>query len=259
MPNTENGRDNSGLTPLHHAAAAGDVDRCRYLLEQGADANVPSGVLVRDGPLQCDWYWDPGATALILAAEAGHADVVHVLLALGGDPTSHDASRWGPLHASVLGADAGLIGLLVEAGASLELSSTRRSYNDQLGWFFVNTPLHLAALRNDVASATALLSCGATLSPAWVDRRTPLMYAAASSSTAVVELLCARGADPHLREHRYAHGAFLDMTPLHYAARNGHADTVAVLIRYGAEARARESYSGLTAGEMADQARAAPT
>ncbi len=37
-----NARDHNGYTPLHHAAARGDVEMIRYLVEQGADVTVVS-------------------------------------------------------------------------------------------------------------------------------------------------------------------------------------------------------------------------
>lgn len=244
-------RDEQGWTPLHHAAARGKDEVCRSLLHQGADANVRSGRLVRDGPLRRDWHYEPGETPLLFAAELGHSAVVKVLLELGAQADLHDNSQWGALHAAVVGGPADLIEVLTRAGAEINLQCWRRSFDEELGWFFVNTPLHLAALRNDADAAEVLISCGANIAACWVDRRTPLFYAAARGATAVVELLCASGADPNAREHRHAHGFFIDMTPLHYAARNGHRDTVEALLRHGAEPKARDSHSGLTAEEFA--------
>lgn len=73
----------------------------------------------------------------------------------------------------------------------MHLQCWRRSFEEELSWYFVNTPLHLAALRN-VRAAEALIDCGADIAASWIDRRTPIIYAAARGATAVVELLCAR-------------------------------------------------------------------
>jgi ankyrin repeat protein len=101
-------------------------------------------------------------------------------------------------------------------------------------------------LLGDVRAAERLITAGAKIDASWVDRRTPLFYAAARGATAAVRLLCERGADPNLREHRHLDGYFFDRTPLHYAARNGHTETVAALLELGAEPRARDSHEGLT-------------
>lgn len=246
-------RDTGGLAALHRAASEGEVDRCRALLHQGADANVRTGMLVRDGKLRRDWYWDPGDTPLILAAQNAHAATVRLLLEFGADATMYNANRWGPLHSAVVGGSSEVLAMLICARAEVNLSTVHRHFDEELGWFFGNTPLHVAASRNESGIARQLLEAGSEVASAWIDRRTPLIYAAARGSTSVVEVLCEYGADPNAREHRYEYDYFLDMTPLHYASRNGHVDTVAALLKNGAEPRAKESHSGLTAAEMGQE------
>jgi cytohesin len=246
-------RDERGWSPLHHAAAKGDSESCWNLLLQGADANIRSGELVEDGPLRKDWYWDPGDTPLLLAAENGHVEAVKALIEGGARVALANVNGWGVLHAAVVADSAMLVTLLLDAGASPTAYCQIRSFDEELGWYFVQTPLHLAALRNSPAATAALIGGGANIGAWRIDRRTPLFYAAARGCTSVVDLLCAHGADPNQREHRYEHGCFLDMTPLHYAARNGHTDIVESLLRRGAEPLMRESHSGLTAAEITNE------
>jgi cytohesin len=246
-------RDEHGWSPLHYAAAKGEPESCWTLLQQGADANIRTGKPVKDGPLRKDWYWDPGDTPLLLAAEKGQVEAVKILMEGGAQVDLANVTGWGVLHAAVVAESGMLVTLLLDAGASPNAACQIRSFDEGLGWYFVQTPLHLAALRNCLSATAALIDGGADVGACSIDRRTPLIYAAARGSTSVVELLCARGADPNQREHQYVHGIFSDMTPLHYAARNGHTDTVESLLRRGAEPRVRESHSGLTPAEMSNE------
>ena len=243
-------RDSDGLTQLHRAAKVGDVDACLNELLAGVDPDVPSGVLVKDGEDRRDWSYEPAETPLLLAIENHHPTVVELLLERNADVSRFDSTRWTPLHATVAASDHAMMERLLTVGINTEVLCLRRGCDEELGWFFVNSPLHLAALRSDVVAATLLLDARASISSCWIDGRTPLIYAAARGSTDVVELLCARGADPNQREHRHEYAYFLDMAPLHYAARNRHRDTFEALIRLGAEPRAVESHSGQTAADM---------
>lgn len=254
-PDDDNGqsRDERGWTPLHYAAANGDAKLCWNILQQGADANVRSGELVKGSPLRKDWNWDPGDTPLMLAAEKGYLEAVKVLIKGGARVDLTNAAGWGVLHAAVVADNAILVTLLLDAGASPHEICHNRSFDEELDWFFVRTPLHLAALRGSTSTAEALIRGGADMGECWIDRRTPLFYAAARGFTSIVELLCAHGANPNQREHRKTYSVFTDMTPLHYAARNGHVETMEALLRLGAEPRVRESHSGLTAAEMYEQ------
>jgi len=52
-----NRRDHNGYTPVHHAAARGDTELIRYLVEQGADVTVVARngrttVDMANGPVQ---------------------------------------------------------------------------------------------------------------------------------------------------------------------------------------------------------------
>ena len=60
---------------LHFAAADGDLERVKQLLQDGRDANA---------------FDDLGKTPLHYAAERGHLDVMRSLLASGADVNAHD-------------------------------------------------------------------------------------------------------------------------------------------------------------------------
>jgi ankyrin repeat protein len=95
-------------TPLHQAAARGDVAAIRQLVKEGADVNAAD---------------DMGATALYWAARGGHpvgphqcgredpqrAEVIAALIELGADPNAQDrrpkgfgrSSGWTPLFVAL--------------------------------------------------------------------------------------------------------------------------------------------------------------
>ena len=65
------GRDGYGMTALHFAAAGGDVEMSRRLIDNGAPVNGQSLISAR--------------RPLMFAAEWGHADIVSRLLEEGAD------------------------------------------------------------------------------------------------------------------------------------------------------------------------------
>ena len=67
------GRDDHGRTALMYAAAAGDTDTMRDLIQEGAPVNARTHT---------------GATALMFAAHEGHADAVAFLLEMEADTTA---------------------------------------------------------------------------------------------------------------------------------------------------------------------------
>lgn len=135
---------------VHEAAAVGDVDGLRRLVE-------------RDGSLVQRVATD-GWTPLHLAAFFADAATVSLLLERGGDvaAVSVNSTANTPLHAAIAGrGDPEVIRLLVEAGADVNARGGG-------GW----TPLHLAASRGDVALVEYLLVHGARAAEAGDDGRT---------------------------------------------------------------------------------------
>lgn len=62
-----------------------------------------------------------------------------------------------------------------------------------------DTPLKIAAVRQDLVSVTDLLNAGADPNNQGEDGETPLHHAAARESIEIVRLLLAHGASPHIR------------------------------------------------------------
>ena len=76
------GRDDHGLTALMYAAAAGDLEMARLLLENGAPINAQTNV---------------GTTALMYAAEEGQVEMVRFLVGNGADIHIQDAHNYTAL------------------------------------------------------------------------------------------------------------------------------------------------------------------
>jgi hemoglobin len=137
-----------------------------------------------------------GRTLLHGAAAAGNEQIVALLLRLGADPNSMDASGHAPLYyvSNACKGEGGdqVVRMLVAAGAMVNAASGITSA----------TALHMAARRGNGAIAEALLECGAAIEAR--DRRgdTPLRRAVNCEQTEVAALLLARGADRHAQGSR---------------------------------------------------------
>jgi ankyrin repeat protein len=168
-----------------------------------------------------------------LAVENDRATEVRTLLQRGFDPNSRDekgqvglflASRAGSLK----------VAQLLLADPRIELDAT----ND------VNeTPLMMAAMRDQVDLATQLLARGASVNR---DGWSPLHYAASGPGSATLALLLSRGA---AIDSRSPNGS----TALMMACRNGSEAAVDLLIARGANAKLRNERN-LNAADFARSA-----
>ena len=217
---------------LLHAAAFGDIDGVRSLLDSGASANARS----RD---------KRGRTALILAAQGGHDDVVEALLEKGAriedrDKTGHTALNWAAMRgqaatARVLlegGADVNtmnnglvspvlyavgtrnkaMVRLVAEAGADLQVETRDNKM----------TPLLLAIEHRDIEMTRLLVEAGADVNKSNRDGYSPLMAAAEKADHAITKLLLAKGANADASDNK-------GRTALMLARKSGDESTVEAL------------------------------
>lgn len=105
-------RDETGITPLHGAAFAGQAGACQALVEVGANVCSPPPPGTHHHTLQpicfCFYRLLPqvderdgsGHTALLYACEMGHFEVARVLVENGADLSLRDAvsARWAASH-----------------------------------------------------------------------------------------------------------------------------------------------------------------
>jgi ankyrin repeat protein len=155
--------------PLHDAARAGDLEKVRALIDQGATIDAQS---------------ERGETPLILAILEGHADVVELLIARGADVMARNERGLTPLHAAAYSGNVELARFLLDHGAALE---DRANVSGA-------TPLMEAAEQNHVGVAELLMARGADVSIPDRDGFTPLTQAWAKKRTEMVRLLKQHGA-----------------------------------------------------------------
>jgi ankyrin repeat protein len=147
--NTElvDSRDDRGRTPLFHAAAAGSVDICHILLDNGADIDGADGF---------------GRTPLCVACRHGHFVIAELLLTHNKPyhrrrPTLNDLSstKFNAWHFAALSGDANLLRLLgtytQDVGVpGKEVGSTEPEQHN------VISPLHIASSIGSIDSVKFL-------------------------------------------------------------------------------------------------------
>ncbi len=185
------------------AIRRGDADRAIALAENAASLNGLLAMMIRSGqdallryvneklPRQPELVRErfAGRTLLHDAAAAGQLPTVELLLRLGVDPNVRDGGEHTPLYSlanecAVAGA-CRLVRVLVDAGAGVNANDGAKRC----------TPLHMAARRDHVDIAEALLECGADIEARDSVGETPLRRAVNCNQVRVAALLLARGAD----------------------------------------------------------------
>jgi len=137
---------------LVQAAADGDVEQVKSLIEKGADVNGRGKN--RNSPLHC-------------AADQGHRDVAELLIRKGADADSKNVMGDTPLHVAAFRGNKNVTGLLITEGANV---NARR--------YFGGTPLHCAVWGGrHTEVAQLLIAKGAEVSAKDESGDTPLHYA----------------------------------------------------------------------------------
>ena len=125
------------LSPLHQAAADGDIAEVKRLIDGGADIDVKT---------------NDGDTPLHSAAWFGQTETALALINAGADINAKENDGWTPLHIAAQEGQTEIALALIKAGADIHGT-------DRDGW----TPLHLAACKGQTETIIALIHAGAYL------------------------------------------------------------------------------------------------
>jgi hemoglobin len=130
-----------------------------------------------------------GRTLLHAASAAGNLPIVTALLAFGLDPDIRDRGGHTPLYSAGNECPSGgpVVKALIQGGAKVDACEGVKRC----------TALHMAARRDHVEVAAALLECGANIEARDSLGETPLRRAVNCGQTGVAALLLANGANPH--------------------------------------------------------------
>ena len=176
------------------AARAGQVERVRDLLTQGAIVNS------RDRN---------GDSPLNMAAAKGHVALVEVLLKSGADVNLANLSGVTPLMSAVFAGHAGIVRTFLDSGAKVEpLDRVKK-----------NAAVYAAATGCDDC-LMALLSHGTQVNSRLENDLTLLMWGAGYGQEAVVRILLSAGADRTLKDNRGKTAADMAREGNHQAVLN---------------------------------------
>ncbi|EGR52997.1 uncharacterized protein TRIREDRAFT_53570, partial [Trichoderma reesei QM6a] len=213
-PNLVNVADRNGMTPLLHAAAAGDLDIVQWLLRNEADVDA------RDSRGRCALYY---------ALVNKHERIVRDLLAR--KPQLNVSTTDGQTLLETAMEQVSMVRLLLDAGADTELGNKRN-----------RTALIVAVLEKKTEVVQLLVERRANVHHRDKDGFNPILIATAHSTDAdIVRILAEAGAN--LND---AHPATGD-TPLHLAMKDGNMEKTDCIIRelidHGADVNATGGFS----------------
>jgi uncharacterized protein len=197
-----NATDAAGATALGRAAAAGQFDIVRRLLDGGANPNTP----IPEAPAE---------TPLMLALVAQRFDVAKALVEKGAHSWVQD-DKWSPLMMAALLGDRETIDAMLARDANVHAANARGM-----------TALMFAASRGWSGIVEALAANGADVNAQDVNGYTALMFAANNGHPETVRVLLDAGADA-------AAASAGGETALSCASRNGFIDVVSLLQPVGA-------------------------
>jgi ankyrin repeat protein len=176
---------------LDHGASAGE-DKSVALLVAAFSGNLPAAkLLLASGASPNGWVNREGRTALQVAIDARHAEIVRLLLQYGANLRVVDP-EFGTTALSMAVGEPEIMEALLAAGAEVDGTNANGS-----------TALLMAVLTKEVADVELLLRYGADPNRRDKNGTTPLMHALLipeSADAAIVRTLLRGGADPNMKD-----------------------------------------------------------
>jgi len=232
------------VSPIHVAAEHSNIAMIRFLLESGANSEMPDpnenkplhaaakvgNIEVVQELIDCgvdvDPFNDDGATPLHLAAAGGHFEVVKVLVEAGHDTTVTDQMNSTPLHAAARVGHLKTVDFLLERGANFRAIDNKKQL-----------PIHVAAEEGHVELVKRLLQ-----------HRSKAYQLKAVDNVGQTAIHIAARMDFHgILSVLFDEGDNLDatdsdgLTALHLAVQKGHVNTVGLLLEKGASPEGKSS------------------
>ncbi len=213
----------NGETALMIAAGTGSVEEVKLLLDHGVDVNAAEA--------------HKGQTALMWAAAEGHPGVIDLLVARSVNVNAVSTSGSTALVFATSRNDGKSVERLLTAGADANFAMPDGT-----------KVLSVAATAKATDAVAVLLDRGANPNIADKTGNTPLHVAAQNGSLEIVEKLIAKGAVIDARTNKtksaglpaFQRGALAgEQTPLLLAAKFDRVDVMRVLIKAGADTKAK--------------------
>lgn len=196
-------RDRDGLTALHLAVVARNIQAVKALLAAGAD-----GVLA-------DKH---GNTPAHLAADLGFRAALDVFIDREERESGRTRSGASLLHLISMWFDGETVDRFVRAKSALVNVADKQRL----------TPLHYAAIANNLSAIEVLVHLGCAIDARSASRTTPLHEAIRSGSVGAALLLLKFGADYHAADG-------FRQNCLHLSCRYGHDELIHRLLRLGCD------------------------
>jgi ankyrin repeat protein len=242
----------NGSNPSYLAAQEGKLDALRFLIQYGARVHCVINnsistlyVAIFNDHTDCALYLidhyrlqdinhtlDDGSTALLLAAELGHEEVVVKLLEKGANQKLKRLDGLSPIHVAVEKGHLKIIEML------LRYDRTNTIVDAQPGSGLA--PIFYAIIEGNLAVVKLLIRYRADLNLRNASKETPLMVAIRNGQTEIAKLLIKKAMLILVAESRQEKIAFLDTvnkqdeTALMIAAQLGFFDVAEKLIAHGA-------------------------
>ena len=249
-----NARDNNGTPPLFAAVQGGQLKIIQSLLAAGADANVRDdkgrtalNYAIKTSPELFKALLDAGTnpntvdsdgrTPLSYAAERDGAEVVKLLLSAKADPNGDKIAS--PLVSAVNKTDLVSAEMLLQAGAD---PNAKGAVETSGGSYPPVTPLFLAISKGQHPMVQLLLKYKADPDGSQINGRPLLFTALSDTNINILESLLAGGANIESHDKTVnINGDRPNWTPLAAAVWQGQADTVNILLKHGADPKAKDA------------------